>query len=65
MSSRDGVAGNRGWVMNIFLEVAPHKVGDVSPVRVMRGSRKNTHRRGNELVVVVVECYCFLKNNYC
>ena len=31
VSSRNWVAGNQGWVMNIFLEVAPHNVGDVAP----------------------------------
>ena len=69
MSSRNWVAGNRGWVMTIFLEAAPHKVGAVSPVRVTRGSRKNTPSWKRivvvVVVVVVVECYCILKNNYC
>ena len=34
VSSRNGVQGNRGRVVIFILEVAPHKVGDVSPVRV-------------------------------
>ena len=34
VSSREGVTGNRGVGVEYILEAAPHKVGDVSPVRV-------------------------------
>ena len=65
MSSLKGVAGSRGVGDEYILEVAPHNSGGCVPCWVMRGSRK-THRRSMRfvVVVVVVECDCFFKNNY-
>ena len=49
------------WMMN-----SPHEVGEEASSLIGSRCREKTGwPTGKIVVVVVVECYCYLKNNYC
>ena len=53
------------WVVIFFKEFSPHKVGDVSPVRGMRGSRKKHTVVETNWLLLLLNTIVSLKNSYC
>ena len=44
---------------------SPHEVGEEASSLIGSRCREKTGWPTGKIVVVVVECYCYLENNYC